>query len=904
MADSPPEPYGCPPRLAERILSRLLPKRDRGSILGDLAEEHARRARTDGVKAAGHWYWRQLPRSALPALRRRLENGTGRTGEARMGSGRSWLSWLDVKLAVRMLMKQPGLTLVAIFALAIGIPIGLLPLHVLDSLAGPLPVEDWEEIVMVRHDLDEASWVMRPSDFVQWREELSAFEDLGMWRTGPHNVLSDDGWAAPVRGSETTASFFSALRVPPLFGRPLNEADEVIGAPDVVVIGYGLWQSRLAGDPDVVGRTIRVGAVPHTVVGVMPEAFQFPFRSHLWLPFRDDPLAYEQGREPTGWIMGRLADGVSIEEARNEIEVVGQRRANQFPDTHARHHPQVLSYNRAVTQIDDPEARVAISFIQILALSLLALACGNVGILTLARAATRSRELAIRTALGASRVRIVSQLFVESLVLAVLAAGVGLVILQALANGADYLSDAFPFWVDFDISLGTAVPAMSLAAFSAVIAGVVPALKATGKGVQTSIQHASGGGSGIRFGAGYSILIVSEVGVALWFLALGASLLPSAVSKPGGLGIQTDQYLSAALRFPQVDQTASVEESDRPVFVRRVGVAHEELVRRLSAEPGLGPVAIASALPGMSHDIRWMQVEGMPPAPGSPAPAHAINVARVDLGYFDALDQPILSGRKFSAADFGEDRSAVIVNTSFVERVLGGRNPLGRRVRYWAPNREAGPWSFEIVGVVGPLGMNSLKPEADQGLYHVVAPGELHPVSFAVRVGSDPESATPRLRSIVTEIDASASLENPVALDEASDLERRLFMWSTYLVALLAGVAIVLSSACLYALVSFTVAERTRECGIRIALGAQSTNIMSAIEKRAFLQLFLGVAIAAVLSALLLSEVTRYNTFLRTSHWPLTVGLSALSVIVVGTLACVKPTLRAIRIRPMEVLKG
>lgn len=305
--------------------------------------------------------------------------------------------------------------------------------------------------------------------------------------------------------------------------------------------------------------------------------------------------------------------------------------------------------------------------------------------------------------------------------------------------------------------------------------------------------------------------------------------------------------------------------------------------------------------------VHTSQIEGLPRPPGAPAPAYLVKAAHVDVAYFDALDQPILSGRNFNTGDLGEDRSAVIVNTSFVERVLGGRNPLGRRLRYWEPGQEPGPWSFEIVGVVGPLGMNTLFPDADQGMYHVVAPGELHPVSFVVRVGSDPEQFTPRLRSIVTAIDASALIQSPVALNEVPSPERRILMLGTYLVALLAGIAVVLSAACLYALVSFTVARRTRECGIRTALGARPAHIVSAIAKRALLQLSVGVSIGAVLSAGMFSAYGRdggAGAILRTANWPVTVGLIALFVIVVGMLACLKPTLRALRIRPMEALKG
>lgn len=344
------------------------------------------------------------------------------------------VSWLDVKLALRMLFKHPALTLVAVFALTIGIPVGLLPLHILDSFNKPLPVEDGDDIVMVRMvDPGRSRFVApRLHDLAQWRRELASFEALGALRTGLHNVISEDGRAAPVSGAQITASVFSILRVPPLLGRLLNESDEVIGAPNVVVIGHSLWQSRLAGDPHVVGSTIRIGGVPHTVVGVMPQGFLFPFRDHLWLPLRDDTLELRPADAPVRGIMGRLADGASIEEARAELEVVGQRMAIELPDTRGPLRAQVSPYTAAAMGFGEDDTRAMLD-VELLALLVLAIACGNVGTLILARAATRTREMAIRTALGAGRTRIVSQLFLESLVLAVLAAGVGLLIGQAVS---------------------------------------------------------------------------------------------------------------------------------------------------------------------------------------------------------------------------------------------------------------------------------------------------------------------------------------------------------------------------------------------------------------------------------------------------------------------------------------
>ena len=897
-------PISHPPARSRHLLEWASRRLGIPEMADDAAELFREKSDRRGERAARWWYRRQM----LASIGRAAVSRARSPGSEPRGSRRfvPFVSWLDVRLAGRMLSKYPGLTAVAIFALAIGIPIGLLPLHILSSLTKPLPVEEAEKVVIVgNYDRMKSRFDLRSiHDFAQWREELTSFEALGMWRQDTYTMSVNGATSAPVRGAEVMASVFSILRVPPLMGRPLNAADEMKGAPDVAIIGYELWQSRMAGDRNVVGSTIRIGGVPHTIVGVMPAGFLFPVRDHIWLPFRHHPLDYARGAGPAGRIVGRVARGATVEQARKELELIGQRLARESPATHANLQPRIVSYTRTLTGVDNPETRVVIVLTQVLALLLLALACGNVGILILARAATRSSEIAVRTALGASRARILSQMFVESLLLAILGAGVGLGLLQAVATGPAYLISGLPFWVDYEVSLETAGLALGLAVVSAALAGVVPALKATGKDVRASMQLAAGG-SGIRFGKGYSALIVAEVAAALVFLALGSALLPTLVAREPRVGIQADQYLYAGIRLPRVEPAARAELWATPEAVRRVGVAHRELIRRFAEEPGVGPVAIADALPGTSHDTRYVEIEGLPRAAGSPAPAHLVNVARVDLGFFDALDQRILSGRAFTTGDLGNDSSAVIVNTSFVERVLGGRNPIGRRIRYWSPGEQPGPWLYEIVGVVGSLGMNVLNPDEDQGLYHAAAPGTLHPLTFAVRVGSEPERFAPRLRSVVSAVEPTALMAGPVPLDKIPDPNRRVMTLVTYLVMTLAVIAVVLAAACLYALMSFTVAERRRESAIRAALGARPTAIASSIVRRALFQLSTGVVIGAALSAGMFAVLGHAEaTPFRIASWPLNVAVIALFVLVVGMLACVRPTIRAVRIQPLEALKG
>ena len=281
-----------------------------------------------------------------------------------------------------------------------------------------------------------------------------------------YDVISNDGRAAPVRGAEVTASMFDVLRVPPLLGRTLISADEVIGAPTVVVIGHDLWQSRLGGDPDVVGRAIRIGRVSHTVVGVMPEEFRFPFRENLWLPLRVSVLADEDGQERAHVIFGRLSDGVSSEEAQAELATVGRRMAIEFPETHARLQPEVVSYVNGLVGGPKGGLRNDREFygIQGIALLVLVVACTNVGMLLFARTAARSSEFAGRTALGASRTRVISQLFTEALLLAVLAAGVGLLIGDSIVSRLIPLveGDMLPSWLDFGMTPATVFWALAI----------------------------------------------------------------------------------------------------------------------------------------------------------------------------------------------------------------------------------------------------------------------------------------------------------------------------------------------------------------------------------------------------------------------------------------------------------
>ena len=287
-------------------------------------------------------------------------------------------SWLDVKLGLRMLRRNPGLTIVAVLALSIGIPASLIPFHGIDAMGAPLPFDEADRIVGL------GNWNVvngrRESralhDFFLWREELTTFEAVAATQRDAYNVISEDGRAAPVFGSKVSASAFRILRVPPLMGRTLLDSDEVPGAPDVVVLSYEVWQARLGGDTVVLGKTIRIGATPYEVVGVMPEGFLFPWRDYLWLPLRDRPADFERGQGPAIVVFGRLADGFSVDDARAELETIGARMAGAYPETHQRLRPQVMGYTDMVWGIDGGD-RAGTYLAELVALTLLMIVCGK-----------------------------------------------------------------------------------------------------------------------------------------------------------------------------------------------------------------------------------------------------------------------------------------------------------------------------------------------------------------------------------------------------------------------------------------------------------------------------------------------------------------------------------------------
>ena len=815
----------------------------------------------------------------------------------------SWRpSWVDVRLGLRTLVRAPGLSFVAVCALALGIPVGLAPMHAVDALERPLPGDPDGRIRTLCYWRDTAHEHATAGDFALWRTSLRSFGALAAYRPTIVNLETDhDTGAGPlVPGIETTAATFDILGTPAMLGRVLRADDERPGAPSVVVIGHDLWRAQFGGDPDVVGRPLVIGAAPFSVIGVMPPAFRFPTSHQLWLPLRlpDDGAGPRSGAPLV--VFGRLSDGVTPDAAQAELQALTSGLAAANPDAFDRLRAAVLPAWHLTFDFPSPGGLRALpefALVQVLMLAPLLVACVNVGLLVLAQTSTRASEFAVRTALGASRGRILTQVFVEFLVLAVIAAGAGLLILGWLPGRLlTALGITVPYWIDTGLNAATALRGLGLAAGCAVIAGVAPAVRMTGRSIDANIRRARASRSGTRLGGLSSALIVIDVAVAVVAIGVAGGLWAKVqATKPSASrdGVRAEQVLSVTL---------DVRAAQRPQVAR----AQAALVDRLRGEPDVRAVTFATTLPRMDHPTRLMDVDRDAAAAAEPAAGpFRVRTARIAVDFFAALGQPLVAGRGFDSGDLAEDAHTIIVNTTFAQRAFGSTNPIGRRVRRATADRApVGPW-LEIVGVVGPMGVHALTPSEDDGVYLPLAAGDVNPVRLAIWARGAPASLAPRVQALASAVDPQAVISVPVPLDEMFEGDWYLLRAFVLAAAILVGVLLSLAASALYAILSLVVSQRTREIGIRVALGANRWGVARAIASRAVVQIGVGVLLGLPFAGALCYEFLELTGAGRSVPGAMAMA-SALGVsvmLLVSLTACTVPTVRALRIAPMDALR-
>jgi putative ABC transport system permease protein len=891
--------------LAARLCAAITMERLVDPAIADLQAEYEEASRT-GPGWRRRWIWLRGHIAFFTMIAVHGRAAQEMTGGLTPLRGLS----LDVRLALRLLVKHIGLTVVGTIAMAFAIWSGIVAfefytqiMHPRLTLAGGARIVG---IVMV----DTASRGERAPtlhDFVAWRDALKSVQDLAAYRDRNWNVIVGNAAPEPVAVAEISAATFRVVQERPVLGRPLIEADEKPDAPWVVLIGHDVWQSRFESDPNIIGRELRLGNVPHTIVGVMPEGFRFPLAHGFWVPLRLDPVNYPRKQSPGLRVFGRLAPGATVETAQPEMMVLGATAAAAFPDTHEHLKPRIVPYIDSIFGGFSADSVSEVFMGNLLSVLLVFLVCGNVALLMFARAATRENEILVRMALGAGRGRIMGQLFVEALVLAVVAALVAVTSAQVAWHSLfamvteNMFENRVPFWMHSSVSPRTLLYAALLTLIAAAISGLLPGLKVT-RGIGTRLRQSGPGGGGLRFGGIWTVLIVMQVAVMAIVPTPVIAIHGDAVkgARAAHAGLVPEQYLAATMAMDREE----VPGAAAATFQARFTAATQELERRLEAEPGVTGVTVASVLPLMDHPVRHIDVgEGNAATVDRNSSNRWVSSASVALDFFDVLDAPILSGRAFHSGDLQPGARTVIVNQSFAQVVFGGSNPIGRRLRYsdLTPQNAAKsanqPW-HQVVGVVRDFGIDpeDHDPRRDSRrarIYHPLVPGGSYPVRMAVHTTGDPLLFASRLRSIARDVEPTLQISEIARFGQVSAAGAQSMTLLFWAFLALAFVVVLLSLTGIYSVLSVTASQRTREVGIRVALGGRPRHVIAVLFRRPLMQIGLGILIG-----LIVADRISEGDMVRV------IAIYGCVVVAVSALATLGPVRRALRIQPLDALRA
>jgi putative ABC transport system permease protein len=798
----------------------------------------------------------------------------------------------DVRFGARMLVRNPGTSAISVLALALGIGLTTMMFSIIwGAVLRGLPFERQEELVSVmRTNLSENVERMGVSvhDFEDWREQQRSFTDMAGFFTGTLNVSGID---RPERldGAFITPNAFDLLGVQPLMGRGFTAADNEVGADGVMLLSYDTWRTRFGGDPGVVGTVVRANARPTTIIGVMPQGFGFPNNEQAWTPLRQNPGAVARNGGTWLSVFGRLRDGVTLDQAGAEMATIAARLESAYPETNRGIGATVQPYVRGFLGKEP----VALLFtMQGAVFMVLLIACANVANLLIARAAARSREVGIRTAMGASGIRIVRQFLTESFILSIAGAVTGLAIAWVgirLFNNAIAPTDP-PFWIDIRLDTGVLLFVLAVTAFSSVIAGAIPAWQAARANVADVLKDESRGASSFRLGRISRGLVVVEIALSAGLL-VGAGLMIKSVTQVRTVDFAFESELfTARVGLPEAQY--GDPESQRRFF--------DELLPRLRELPGSEGAGMISALPALGAPTQRFAVEGATYADDRDYPRTRTVLATP--GVLSALATGVSDGRDFTDQDRDGNLPVAMVNQAFVRRFFEGRDALGSRIRIGARDSEE-DWRT-IVGIVPDMYVGGLdNDEVQEAVYTPLAQGSARFMSIVARQrGGDPMVLAQPVRDAVLAIDSDLPIYFVQTLRKSIDDNNWFFMVFGSLFMVFGAVALFLASVGLYGVMSTSVRQRTREMGVRMALGARGGDVRGLVMRQGLIQLgiglVLGLALALGVSNLLQMLLFEVNPRDPAIYLAIGAVLSA-----TAAAACLIPAIRATRVDPMHALR-
>ncbi len=806
-----------------------------------------------------------------------------------------------MRYGLRMLWKSPGFTLIAIAALALGIGANTAIFSVVNGvLLRPLPFAQSDHLMIVwESNLQRGVTKNQVSypDFADWREQNHTFERLASFHDS-NFVLTGGSEPLRLRGQVVNADLFPLLGVQPVIGRAFRAEEDKPGEGGrVVLLSYALWQKQFGSDPRVVGQAVTLNGESYTVVGVMPEGFQFPVQNEpveLWTTVAQDAsgegaIAAERGAHYM-MVIGRLKPGVTQAEAQAEMDAIASRLSQQYPDTNK---------NRGVTVI--PALEDAVGGVRTALLILLGavgcvllIACANVANLLLARATTRHKEIAIRAALGASRLRVVRQLLTESVMLSLAGGTLGLL---AALWGTDLLvafsGGAIPRSTQISLDVYVLGFTFLVALLTGVLFGLAPALHASRSDLTEALKEGgrTSSGDGARRNRLRSALVVAEVAVAL-VLLVGSGLLIQSLRRLHQVnpGFDPHNVLTMSVGLPDVKYTTQQQVE----FYRR-------LQERVEALPGVTSSSAVFPLPlSGARIVIAFDIEGRP-VPKSDQPSTEYRTISPD--YFRTMSIPFIKGRDFTERDDHAAPGVIIVNEAFAQKFFPNEDPIGKRIKPSISTDDTKPVMREIVGVVGNVKHKNLsmaQPDPEAYVPHAQIPFDT--MTLVVKTNVNAGSIANAVRSEVRALDKDLPVYSIKTLDEylASSVAQPRF--NTLLLAIFAGLALVLTIIGLYGVMSYSVIQRTHELGIRIALGAQTRDIQKLVLGQGMVLTLIGIGIG-LLGAFALTRLMRSLLFGVSATDPLTFVAVSLLLAAIALLACLIPARRAMKVDPMVALR-